>query len=394
MDRQIVCFAIPSLQIALARLSQPLLRTRPLAIATIDTPRALLREISTEAEQDGLHVGMTLDRARRLCPSLHVHPPNPRQVATANHSILGVIQRYAPTWEPFLPGSLLMDLTGTTRLFGSACDAAAAIQAEVLTQFHLEGVAGVGSNKLVAQTAATLVEPSELYDVRLGSERFFMSPLSIRALPGVHRPCMRTVLKRLDDLNLRSLGDVADSPLDALEVALGNYAGQLSRWAQGIDPTPVLPPVAHPVLNDTVTLNPDEVDDARLQGRLADSLQRLCRTLRSQHRMCGGLSLTLRYSDQREVTTKARVIPETCWEIDLSGLLQGLFQRAFRRRIRLRMMTVTLTDLTGFAEQGSLFEERPPEEQWARNRSQRLAVALDHLHQRFGEQAIRYGRTQ
>ena len=109
MDRQIVCFAIPSLQIALARLSQPLLRTRPLAIATIDTPRALLREISTEAEQDGLHVGMTLDRARRLCPSLQVRPPNPRQVATANHSILGVIQRYAPTWGPVLPGSLLMD---------------------------------------------------------------------------------------------------------------------------------------------------------------------------------------------------------------------------------------------------------------------------------------------
>ncbi|HQW90818.1 MAG TPA: hypothetical protein PK478_13255, partial [Nitrospira sp.] len=339
MDRQIVCFAIPSLEIALARLSQLSLRTRPLAVAAIDTPRALLREVSTEAEREGLYVGMTLDRARHLCPSLHVSPPNPRQVATANHSILSVIQRYAPTWEPFLPGSLMMDLTGTTRLFGSACDVAAKIQADVLTQFHLEGVAGVGTNKLVAQTAATLVEPSELYDVRSGSERLFMSPLSIRTLPGVHRPCMRIVLKRLDDLNLRSLGDVADSPLDALEVVLGNYAGQLSRWAQGIDPTPVLPPVAHPALNDTITLNPDEVDDARLQRRLADSLQQLCRTLRSQRRICGGLSLTLRYSDQREVTTKARVIPETCWEIDLSGLLQGLFQRAFRRRIRLRMMT-------------------------------------------------------
>ena len=394
MDRQIVCFAIPSLEIALARLSQPLLRTRPLAIATIDTPRALLREISTEAEQDGLHVGMTLDRARRLCPSLHVHPPNPRQVATANHSILGVIQRYAPTWEPFLPGSLLMDLTGTTRLFGSACDVAAKIQTEVLTQFHLEGVVGVGSNKLVAQTAAALVAPSELYDVRSGSERLFMSPLSIRALPGVHRPCMRTVLKRLDDLNLRSLGDIADSPLEALEVVLGTYAGQLSRWAQGIDPTPVIPPVAHPVLSDTITLTPDEVDDARLQGRLADSLQRLCRTLRSQHRMCGGLFLSLRYSDHREVSTKARVTPESCWEIDLSGLLQGLFHRTFQRRIRLRVMTVTLTELTSFAEQGSLFDERPPEVQRTRDRSQRLALALDRLHQRFGEQAIRYGRAQ
>jgi len=286
-----------------------------------------------------------------------------------------------------------MDLTGTARLFGSACDVAAKIQTEMLTQFRLEGVAGVGSNKLIAQTAATLVAPSELYDVRSGSERFFMSPLSIRALPGVHRPCMRTVLKRLDDLNLRSLGDIADSPLEALEVVVGTYAGQLSRWAQGIDPSPVLPPVAHPILQDTITLTPDEVNDPRLLGRLADSLQDLCRRLRNQRRMCGGLSLTLRYSDHREVTTTTRVTPETCWEIDLSGLLQGLFDRAFQRRIRLRGMTITLTDLTSFAEQGSLFETRSPEEQRTRDRSQRLALALDHLHQRFGNRAIRYGRT-
>lgn len=195
MDRQIVCFAIPSLEIALVRLGHPQLRTRPLAVATLGTPRALIREISPEAERDGLHIGMTLDRARRLCPSLQVRLPNPHQVATATHSIFGVIQRYAPTWEPLLPGSLLMDLTGTTRLLGTACDVATKIQTEVLTQFHLEGAAGVGSNKLVAQTAATLIAPSELYDVRSGSERLFMSPLSIRALPGVHRPCMRTVLK-------------------------------------------------------------------------------------------------------------------------------------------------------------------------------------------------------
>ena len=33
MDRQIVCLAIPSLEIALTRLHDPLLRTRPLAVA-------------------------------------------------------------------------------------------------------------------------------------------------------------------------------------------------------------------------------------------------------------------------------------------------------------------------------------------------------------------------
>jgi DNA polymerase IV len=363
------------------------------AIAPLNTSRALLREVSLEAEHDGLCVGMPIEQARRLCPSLQVFSPNPNRAHRANQSLFSVVTRYAPVWEPFQAGSLMMDLTGTTKLFGFACDVAAKVQREVLERYQLEGVAGVGSNKLVAQTAATLVEPSELYDVRHGSERVFMSPLSLRTLPGLHRPCMRKVLERLDDLNLQTLGAVADSPIDALEVAVGDYAGQLFRWAQGIDHVPVLPPSIQPSLEEAVVMDPDEVDDRVLWGRLLDVLQRLCRTLRSQRRVCGGMSLTIRYSDQIEVTKHERVISETCWENDLSPVLSSLFHRCFRRRIRLRLMTVSLTDLTALAEQGSLFDETPLDEQRRRARAQSLSVSLDRLHARFGEQAIRYGRS-
>lgn len=393
MDRQIICLAIPSFEVALARLNDPALRTRPLAIAPLSTSRALLREVSLEAMEDGLYVGIPVEHAKRLCPSLHVLSPNPHRVNRANQSLLSVVARYAPVWEPFQPGSFVMDLTGTARLFGSACDVAAKAQQEILERYHLDGVAGVGSNKLVAQTAATLVEPSELYDVRHGSEGVFMSPLLVRTLPGLHRPCMRKVLQRLDDLNLLTLGDVAESPLDALELAIGDYAGQLSRWAQGIDHAPVLHPAIQPSLEETITLEPDEVDDPVLWGKLLDVLQRLCRTLRSQRRVCKSLSLTIRYSDQVEVTKQERLIQETCWEVDLSSELYMLFQRCFRRRVRLRQMTVRMTGLSAFAEQGSLFDEQPIDSQRKQERAKSLAVALDTLHVRFGEQAIRYGRS-
>jgi DNA polymerase-4 len=393
MDRQIVCLAIPSFEVALARLNNSLLRTRPLAIAPLSTSRALLREVSLEAMQDGLYVGMPIEHAKRLCPSLHVLSPNPHRIHSANQSLISVVTRYAPVWEPFQAGSFVMDLTGTIRLFGSACDVAAKAQQDILERYHLDGVAGVGSNKLVAQTAATLVEPSELYDVRHGSEGVFMSPLSVRTLPGLHRPCMRKILERLDDLNLLTLGDVAESPLDALELAIGDYAGQLSRWAQGIDHAPVLHPAIQPSLEETVTLEPDEVDDPVLWGKLLDALQRLCRMLRSQRRVCGNLSLTIRFSDQVEVTKQERLTQETCWEVDLSSKLYLLFQRCFRRRVRLCLMTVSMTGLTAYAEQGSLFDERPLDSQRTQERAKSLAVALDTLHDRFGEQAIRYGRS-
>ncbi|MDH4370393.1 MAG: hypothetical protein OEV99_11170 [Nitrospira sp.] len=393
MDRQIVCFGIPAFEVAVARLHDPSLSTRPVAIAPLNTSRALLREVSAEAEQEGLAVGMSIEQARRVCPSLHVLSPNPSRVRTAEASLLPIVSRYAPIWEPVQPGSVVMDLTGTGRLFGSAPDVAAKVQHEVLAQYRLDGVAGVGSNKLVAQTAATLIQPSELYDVRPGSEPVFMAPLSVRTLPGLQRPCMQQVLARLDDLNLDTLGDVAESPVEALELALGDYAGQLSRWAQGIDSLPVLPLAIQPGLEETVILDPDEIDDPVLTGRLLDALQRLCRTLRSQRRVCGRLSLTIQYSDHLEVTKGERVTPETCWECDLSPVVLSLFQKCMPRRIRLRAITLSMAGLTGYAEQGVLFDARPVDEQRRQERANRLAVALDTLHTRFGERVIRYGRS-
>lgn len=391
MDRQIVCFAIPAVEVALAQLNDSRLRTRPVAIAPLNTARALIREVSSEATQAGLAVGMSVDYARRICPSLQVLAPNPARVRSADESVLRVVARYAPVWELSQPGSFLMDVTGTGKLFGPAYDVAAKVQQEVLEQYHLDGVAGVGSNKLVAQTAATLIEPSELYDVRPGSEDVFMSPLPVGTLPGLKRPCMRKVVHLLDDLNLCTLGDVAGSPLDALEVAFGDYAGSLSRWAQGIDSVPVLPPTVQPTLEETVLFEPDEIDDPILIGRSLDALQRLCRTLRAQRRVCGRLTLSIRYSDHIEVTKQERIQPETCWECDLSPSVVSLFHKSMRRRIRLRALTVSLSGLTAYAEQGLLFEERTPDHR-QRERAQQLAVALDRLTARFGEQAIRYGR--
>jgi len=203
---------------------------------------------------------------------------------------------------------------------------------------------------------------------------------------------MRKVVHLLDDLNLCTLGDVAASPLDALEVAFGDYAGSLSRWAQGIDSVPVLPPTVQPSLEETVLFEPDEIDDLVLIGRMLDALQRLCRTLRTQRRVCGRLSLSVRYSDHIEVTKHERIQPETCWECDLFPIVLSLFHKSMRRRIRLRALTLSMTGLTGYAEQGLLFEERTPDHR-QREHAQKLAMALDTLKTRFGEEVIRYGRS-
>jgi DNA polymerase-4 len=415
MDRRIVCFQIPALGIALARLAEPSLRDRPVAIAPAGTPRACLHEVSNEAQREGARIGMPIETARRRCPSLRLLPPDPPRLREAHQRLCGVAARFAPIWEPVQPGHLFLDLTGTIRLFGRASDAAARIEREVTRDCGLAGVAGVGSNKLVSHVAATLLHPPQLCDVRPGSEQAFLAPLPVTTLPGFGRSQAREArrsLAVLDDLNLRTLGEIAETALPALELALGPRAALVHRWARGIDLSPVLPLVQQPRLEVAETLEPDDLDDERLLGRLWSMLERLCRELRRQQRVCGRLTLTLRYSDHVEAAGTRALIPGTHWEVEMEPCLKNLFVRCFRRRVRVRRLALgaealgapdaqlSLFDvdhglrcfLSVLSTQSSVLSDESPGEA-TRSRACRLALVLDRLRERFGEHILRYGRA-
>jgi len=134
----------------------------------------------------------------------------------------------------------------------------------------------------------------------------------------------------------------------------------------------------------SVTLDPDELDDGRLLGHLYGVLERLCRELRQQQRVCHRLTLTVRYSDQVEITRCQRLNAGTAWEAELSPHLTTLFARCVRRRVRVRMMTVGAEALALPDGQLLLFDEGSP----SPSRARRLALALDRVHDRFGDHAI------
>ena len=391
MDRHIVCFAVPSLEISLARLTDPLLRQRPIGIAPLNQPRALLQEVSPEAHGEGVRAGMPVHHAIKLCPGLRILASYPSRLSRAQHALFDVMERYAPAWEPVHAGTFFLDLTGTTRLFGPACDTAARVQRDVFRQYHLNGVLGIGSNKLIAQTAATLIQPAELYEVRQGSERDFMASFALETFPLLNQPHTKQVLERLKDLNLRTFGDVADIPSPALEAVFGKWAVPLLRWAQGIDSSPVLPPPARPRVEVSHILEPHEIDEKSVRNVLAALIEQLCRMLRRRHRVCHDLALTLRYSDHTDILRHEQVDPGSYWEQDLMLPASRLLRRCFRRRIRVRSVTLSATRLLPPAEQCSLFES--PLESAHRTRGQQLSLALDRLRERYGNHIIRYGRN-
>ena len=99
MERQIVCYQIPSFEVALARLENPSLKTWPVGVAP-HTPRACVQEISGEAYHDGVRAGMPVDVAMRLCPLLRLLPPDPLRVRLGHQQLQDIVARFAPARPP------------------------------------------------------------------------------------------------------------------------------------------------------------------------------------------------------------------------------------------------------------------------------------------------------
>jgi len=390
MERQIACLYIPSFEIALARAQNAALRNRPVAVAPVHTSRALIREVSPEASAEGLQPGMSVELARMMCPALRIVPPDSSRVEAAHRELEQRVFSCAPAWESIRPGSLFLDFTGTTRLFGPPINTATRIGRELTRHQGWESVIGLAGSKLVSQlAAATMKRPPQVLWIHPGSEPPFLAPLPIMLLPGLSRSSTSLIVQRLEDLNLRTLGAIASVSLAQLETVFGTSATLLQNWALGIDPSPVHPPAAQPMIERTLPLDPDEVDDPLLLGRLYGLLEALCATLRQQQRVCRRLRLFLRHSDHVERMAHERLPHGTCWETDLQPVLTRLFYRCLRRRVRVTRLTLQIDRLESPAEQLSLFDEATS----VQPASHRLSAALDAIRAKFGEQALCWGKT-
>ncbi len=390
MDRQIVCFSIPAFQISLARLEDSSLHNRPVAVAGSQSPRSPIIEASPEAQCDGVFPGLDVGHAHQRCPALHILTPRTAHVEKAHHALEATIQQFSPVWEPIQPGHFFFDLTGTTRLFGLACDTTMRIKRDITQQYGLVGVAGLASNKLVARIASTVVGPPQLCDIRPGSEEAFLDPLPITTLP-LNPSQTKTIIPLLADLNIHTLRDLADIELDHLEIVLGQQARPLHTWAHGTDPSPVLSPTQQPHIEATLKLDPDEIDSHRLHGALYELLERICGQLRNQRRMCHHINLTLQYRDGLTITKDHAIRPGTYWEVELAPYVIKLFTRIFQRRVRVSSLSIRAEQLMAFAEQGELFHEEPTGTHFSANKAHRITLALDHIRTQFGPQAIWWG---
>jgi len=386
MSRDVIHIDVTDFHIAVERVLEPRLRQRPVAVAIRTSTRSLVYAVSSEARANGVYRGMPLQQALRNCPDLTVLPPNEELYFRATSAIIHLLGQFTPVIEPLRFGHAYLDMTGSGKLFGGVKDAAAKALREIRQRLSLDANAGVASNKLVSKVATDVVTVAgkrrDLCDVQHGYEERFLAPLAIGYLPGVRRP----VRQQLLDLNVRIIRELAVIPVESLQMVFGRFGLLLHQRAHGIDNRPVQPPKRAPEIVEPETLDQDSNDFYLLRAIAHRLLARAARRLRLQQFRAARLVIEIRYSDYKENTAQRR-LPPTDDETELAAGVDDALDRAVNRRVRVRKITLRLCDLTRAPLQLSLFDE----DQDPRRKA--LTAAMDKIRDRYGDQAIRFGRA-
>jgi DNA polymerase IV len=347
--------------------------------------RGVVLSASYQARAFGVRSAMPVMRARRLCPQAVFVPPRHRVYAAASKEVMAIFGAVTPEVEPLALDEAFLDVSGALRRLGPQyppAGIAALIRAQVQQQQGITCSVGVAPCKFVAKIASAHCKPDGLLVVPRAGMLDFLHPLPVAALWGVGERAGEVLAR----LGLRTVGDIAHTPLDTLQRELGAAQGaHLAALAWGRDERLVTPHAPEKSIGAEETFaqdigDPDRIrrELLRLSGRTAAGLRAggyVARTVSVKLRLASFKTMT-RSRTMRSPTDVAREIYTTaCSLYESAGLAPGA---------QLRLVGVRASGLVPVAGANAqlTLDDRPVG--W-----REAEQAADRIASRFGADAIR-----
>ncbi|KAK4053705.1 deoxycytidyl transferase [Microbotryomycetes sp. JL201] len=192
---------------------------------------------SYEARAKGVKAGISLGRARELCPEIKTIPFEfdvYRSIASKFYSIL---LEHASVLQAVSVDEVLMEVKLPNDLASSsqdpALDFAQRLRDVIRQATDCEASIGIGHNILLARLASRQAKPANAFHLKPEQVADFVAPLSVDSLPGIGYS-MRHRLE--DDLGVKTVGDLVKIKHSDLARVLGEQnARKFAAFARGID---------------------------------------------------------------------------------------------------------------------------------------------------------------
>lgn len=343
--------------------------------------RGVVLSATYEARRFGVASAMPMTRARRLCPQATVLPPDHRLYAAISSAVMETFRAVTPDIEPLSLDEAFLDVSGAVRRLGSPATIGAQIRDTIHDEQGITCSVGVSSTKFVAKIASGLAKPDGMVVVPRDEVIPFVQQLPVGALWGVGEKTE----EQLTRLGLRTVADIAHTPLPTLVRGLGEATGtHLHELSWGRDPRSVQREHREKSIGADETFEYDIDDPHEIHRHLLKLSDRVGARLRAARLTGRTVSIKVRFSDFTTIT-RARTLREpTDGSREIYETATSLFDALGLQRARVRLVGVRLEKLVAVEQapiQGLLGEA---EHGW-----RDADRAIDRASARFGAGSVR-----
>jgi DNA polymerase IV len=360
----------------------PKLQGKPVVVGA--GVRGVVLSANYEARKFGIRAAMPVGRAQRLAPTAIFIPPDHNRYHEVSEHVMKIFRDVSPHVEPISLDEAFIDVTGAKRLLGSGREIAMMIRAKVEKEQGITCSVGIAHNKFIAKLASQHCKPNGLLEIATDQILSFLHPLPANAIWGVGPKTN----EQLEKLGLRTVGEIANTPLSTLIRALGEAAGSsLYELAWGRDYREVISYEPEKSISAAETFASD-IDDPE---EILREFLRLCEKATLRMRDAGycakTISIKVRFSDFKTITRSKKMDQPISGTKESFEVAKQLYLALKLDRVRIRLVGVSLEGLTPADEAAEQLLIGQRDVGWREADS-----AIDRVKAKFGRGSVRPAR--
>ncbi len=365
-------------------LYNPDLRGKPVAVCGSQSTRhGIVLTKNYPAKYAGVKTGEAIWEARNKCPDLVVVPPNYLLYLRFSMSARKIYEDYTNLIEAFGIDENWLDVTESVKLFGNGESIAYKIKNRIKSELGITASVGVSYNKIFAKMGSDLKKPDAVTVITSDNYKEKLWDLPVGELLYVGR----STKKKLTDIGIITIGDLASTSPKFLAKKLGKWGELLWTFANGYDQTPVTrSDYQCPIkgIGNSLTTHRDLTtnDDVKiLIYVLSDSV---AERLRRHHFRGKTVQISIKDSNLSFIERQGQLWTYTCTCSEIAEKAYAIFLDSWDWSQNIRALGVRVTDLTPADQhiQLSLFDDD------TRAKRELIDRSMDKIRSRFGHYSV------
>lgn len=337
------------------------------------------------ARINGIRSAMPMFKALQQCPDAVVLRPDMEKYQRVGRQIRAMMQDLTPLVEPLSIDEAFMDLSGTEALHkGPPAMTLVRLVKRIENEVGVTASVGLSYNKFLAKVASDLDKPRGFAAIGRTEAMDFLAPRPVRVIWGVGN----SLARRLEKDGVTKVGDLRQFDEQSLMARYGAMGRRLYLSCRGEDDRSVNPGGEAKSVSSETTFAGDAADFETLKPVLWRMAEKVSARLKQKHITGAGVVLKLKTAKFQQFTRSKRLDrPTQSAETIYQACLPLLEKEADGRLFRLLGAGVhSLAPADAGGQAADLLDA-------VSNRSQRVETAIDKVREKFGDAAIKKGRS-